>query len=150
MANSLADKGEDFPFVPVDPLLQYVVSLANEAGISIPVTLMVKGMVITGSVINKDKYYNKLISIFGDPAIFINSVDGKSARLFADHFIKVLTTFKDPSNDPNNLAEKPKPFLIHLENVQIIDIPTGRQIEMKDGLWRGRIDTIDGFIFGNP
>jgi hypothetical protein len=150
MTNNTTDEEEEYPFLPVDPLLQYVVSLADEIGISIPLTLTVKGIIITGKTIKRDKYYDRLNAIFGNPTTFINPVNERSAQIFADHFLKVLNTFRNLSAEPDSSGKISRPLLIHLENVHIVDVSTGHQLEMKDGLWRGRIDSVDGFIFGNP
>ncbi len=148
MINNMTNKEEkDYQFLPVDPLLQYIILLTDEAGIGIPVTLMVKGMLIIGKTIKRDKYYDRLITLFGDPTNFINSIDVKSSKVFAEHFSRMLMIFRESPDEPGKIS---KPIMIHLEDVHIMDISTGQQLEMKDGLWRGNISSIDGFIFGNP
>jgi hypothetical protein len=151
MKVNATDKEEyDLSFLPVDPLLQYIVSVANETGIGIPLTLMVKGIMITGETIKVEKYFDRLIAIFGDKTNFINPTSEDSTQMIADHFTRVLKTFRNLSDESDRLEKIHRPILIHLENVQIIDIAADHRFEMKGGLWRGRIDSIDGFIFGNP
>jgi hypothetical protein len=130
---------KDYQFLPVDPLLQYIILLTDEAGIGIPVTLMVKGMLIIGKTIKRDKSYDRVITLFGDPTNFINSIDVKSSKVFAEHFSRMLMIFRESPDEPGKIS---KPIMIHLEDVHIMDISTGQQLEMKDGLWRGNISLL--------
>jgi hypothetical protein len=139
------------PSLKIDPLLQNIVSLANETGVGVPVVLSVKGMMIAGDTIKRDEYYNRLIASMGNPVAEARAgTDEKIAKMIAEHFSFILNAFKDLSNKPDESGAKRPPNMIHLENVHITDATTGRPIRLIGALWRGKLESIDGFIFGRP
>jgi hypothetical protein len=73
MTNDEETQKEEYAPLDIDPLLQTVVSLVNETGLGLPVMLSVKGMFISGDIIKRDEYYDRLIAVLGDPAAGIET-----------------------------------------------------------------------------
>jgi hypothetical protein len=150
MTNDEETQKEEYTPLNIDPLLQTVVSLVNKTGLGIPVTLSVKGMFISGDIIKRDEYYDRLIAVLGDPAVGMKVGNDKEiSKIIAEHFSSMLNLFKDFGNKPDESGEEILPTLIHLANVQIMDT-TGRPVPYFGALWRGKMDSVDGYIFGKP
>jgi len=144
-------KKEECSFLEIDPLLQTVVSLVNETGLGIDVMLSVKGISISGKIIKRDEYYDRLIAIMGNPAAGLRTgTDERIAKMVAEHFSSLLNIFKDLGNKPDESGDKILPTLIHLADVNMINPVTGQPIPLLGALWRGKMDSVDGFIFGKP
>jgi hypothetical protein len=112
--------------------------------------LSVKGMFISGDIIKRDEYYDRLIAVLGDPAVGMKVDNDKEIlKIIAEHFSSMINIFKDVGNKPDESGEEIPPTLIHLANVQILDT-TGRPIPLSGALWRGKMDSVDGYIFGKP
>ena len=150
MTNDKEAQKEECTPLNIDPLLQTVVSLVNKTGLGIPVTLSVKGMVISGDIIKRDEYYDRLIAVMGDSAAGMKTgTDKEISKMVAEYFLSMLNIFKDVGNKPDESGEKIPPSLIHLANVQIMDT-TGRPVPLFGALWRGKMDSVDGYMFGKP
>lgn len=148
MTNDEETQQEEYTPLNIDPLLQTVVSIANKTGLGIPVMLSVKGMFISGDIIKRDEYYDRLIAVMGDPdAVMKTGTDKEISKMIAELFSSRLNLFKDLGNEPDESGETIPSSMIHLANVQILDT-TGRPIPLSGALWRGKMDSVDGYIFG--
>ena len=117
-----------------DKLLDMFVDLAKNK-IECPVILNVKGITISGIIISGQKYFEELINQ-------IQNGTGNANKLIADSFNSALEKVKQEKINNNDDNKKAK--FIYLKNANLLiqnDI-----IDIK--LWRGRIDSIDGFSLG--
>lgn len=125
-----------------DGLLEIFVSLANKVeGFQISVTISVKGSLVSGLIIGHEEYKKLLIQSFRHSSGPFNI-----GEVLADQLEKGFSQ-KVSSSDDEGDDEDSEINFIHLRNAQII-APSGEMIPNGEGfLWRGRIDSIDGFTF---
>ncbi|MFL6283860.1 MAG: gas vesicle accessory protein GvpU [Pyrinomonadaceae bacterium] len=97
----------------------------------ISITLNVGGILISGDVISEEEYLKE----------FMNGVLSRSLKNF-------LGTNKELKDKLENV-DKPKKRFIHLKNAKFLipgapPVPAGKE----GALWRGRLESIDGFFYG--
>lgn len=129
---------------PTDAVLELLVTL-SEYGVHLPVTLFVKGIIITGNVISFEAYMNRTTDgIRG--SINSSGMDEENFKelteIIADSFDRIRTGFLQHAD------ENTKRELIHLENVRMFN-QNGNLVNLSDALWRGALGSIDGWILGN-
>ncbi len=131
---------------PVDPLLRFLVAEANRTGIEFPVTLFVGGHLVTGRLISGKKYYEGFAQ---DVTV---SFSGVGAQAIRDAFQAQAESLYPPvPEDESEEAAADRVAMtafVHLEGAQVVysdgsTIPTG-----LGARWRGRLDAVDGFIYG--
>lgn len=106
-----------------DALLRRVVAGADD-GNGVGITLFVSGLMISGQLIGIDEYLEAI------------------AAGALDELRKELSDDPGPGSEP---VPSPPQFL-HLKDVRV---GLGNSLSpLKGGFWRGRIDRVDGFIFG--
>lgn len=148
MTNDEETQKEEYAPLNIDPLLQTMVLYSNKTGLGIPVMLSVKGMFISGNIIKRDEYYDRLSAIMVEPTTMQQlNINEETAEILAEQISSMLNKIKDAYNELNESGEEILPTLIHLANVQIMDT-TGRPIPVSGALWRGKMDSVDGYIFG--
>jgi hypothetical protein len=127
-----------------DWFLQQIVRFANEWTMEIGITLQVGGMLVSGTVISGEKYFETFAKSFA--AGFVNDLEtGKAMGEFIAQYKALYEKQADGSKAPN-LAH-PAQF-IHLRNAQYWH-QAGNPIPGKQGtLWRGRIAEVGGFHLG--
>lgn len=123
-----------------DWLLASMIRIFSNNGIDMGITLNVHGSVISGNLISGKKYLAEMATKFSELA------EGKD-------FYKTLENFFSgylPIYDATSEDEEGVPVdinYIHLRNAKVFSpggsIPTG-----KGELWRGRLDAVNGFTFG--
>jgi len=142
----MADKdiaNEVISIPPTDGLLGIMNRMSNfkEVSIGCPVTLFVKGTIITGNIISFEKYMEKTAANLR--AATINTEPGLDTSpirdAIAQSFDEICAAWK-PSAEED-------PHMIHLENVKILNTD-GRKTDLINSLWRGQLGAIDGFILG--
>jgi hypothetical protein len=131
---------------PVDALLDILVDLSRTTGLGFPVILFVKGTIISGNIISFEMYMERIATNFRDTATYKTKQDlGMDQKAFQEitesivRSIDLLKTSWTPKADETSA-------LIHLENVRMFNPIMG--VTTLNGLWRGHLDSIDGFIFG--
>ena len=117
--------GESVPLT--DYVLGRIVKVINEYQMEKPVTLLLSGLVVTGTLISCDRYY----ALLHDMLEASSDETGELARVLAD--IK-----------PDVHAQ---PCYIHLMNAKKY-IGGSLHAVPGSGLWRGRLSCIDGHEFG--
>ena len=132
-----------------DWFLQELVRLANDhpGGVSLPVTLCVNGLLVSGVLISGQAYFEGFADTLAT-AVTNASDDArwKIREMFAHYgsFYKKTRDGDAPQVAPEN---RDAPEFIHLVNAQFFVgsslIPTDQKI-----WWRGRIAEVDGFILG--
>lgn len=124
-----------------DWLLEYWVGLA-EQGVSISVTLTVGGSIISGNLMSTTAYYTAIAQQLGST---FRTAPG-AAPVLKD-IQQQFNGWKDEATEVvNEIAANP--LYIHISDVAI---HAGAQIiTYNDGIWRGQLAAVDGFIIGRP
>jgi hypothetical protein len=123
----------------VDYFLQMEVDEANSSlDPYMGITLQVHGLVISGTLISGDRYFNTLASKIKE--------EGEAADS-ARKFYRELGDRYRESRDPENPFKLDPPSFIHLEDASIVSVPGMSQLK---SLWRGRISSVDGWFRGIP
>jgi hypothetical protein len=111
---------------PYDMILNLMVNFVEgEIAPYMPIVLNVKGAIIGGNIISQKQY----LEMFADGAI-----------------VKTLNEEIEKGNAKGGMPKPGKyPHFIHLADAKFVT-PGVRPIEV--GLWRGRINSIDGYALG--
>lgn len=117
--------------------LQQLVSLANEHGLEVGITLIVAGSVISGMLVGGQKYFELFAKEFA--AVWPRG-EGKEAIRAA--FAINADIYDKPGSKPAT-----PPQFIHLNNAKCF-YPGGEIPNNQGVLWRGRINAISGFSLG--
>lgn len=107
------------------------------AGLEIPVTLWVKGRLVTGILTSgKNFFEHALISLNLDG----EQSEGSNGEIMAQEFGEWVELYSNPREHA--------PEWLHLKGAKTVR-EDGRMIPYEGGLfWRGRIAAIDGFCLG--
>jgi hypothetical protein len=98
---------------------------------------------ITGNIIPFNTYMERTSKMVRDEAkTKLNPDEQSTINKLADALDEIKIDWGKSVNDPEK-----DPNIIHLENVSIFD-PNGR-IDLKGALWRGNLDSVDGFLLGS-
>ena len=131
-----ADHGTDW-------FLSSFVCLANDSKLSVGITLLVKGALVSGKIIGGPRYFEELGKQFG-AACGMNEEDSAAIwKPFADKYYS-----KTESEEGADVDTGHDPSFIHLENVRIFQAATSLPTSQEGVLWRGRLAEVDGFILG--
>ena len=131
-----AGHGEDF-------LLAVFVRLANDSNVSVGITLVVKGALVSGETISGSRYFEELGKQLG-------AASGISEEDMADIWRPVVDNLYSKT-EPDEGADADaghNPGFIHLKNVRIFQAATSLPTSQEGVLWRGRLTEVDGFILG--
>ena len=110
----------------------------------IPLTLNVRGAIVSGLMIGMKPYYEQIGKIFVDA---INSSSRKHASVAKEEFKMVFDKIKEPPNS-KELEEAEYEFNhIFMRNTKIYN---GGQAIPSTGTtyWIGKIESVDGFFLG--
>ncbi|AFZ28610.1 hypothetical protein Cylst_6392 (plasmid) [Cylindrospermum stagnale PCC 7417] len=124
----------------IDVVLKTIISLVNQTGMEIDITLYVKGIIFSGVAISAEKYFDSLAKEIetanGEPIVTQAFAEG--FRKFRDN---ITLLYKEKEDN------KPDPIHVHLRNAKFI---SGTIFNPDDiGIyWRGRLDQVDGFSLG--
>jgi hypothetical protein len=126
----------------VDYFLQSLVSIVNDESASIPITLSVGGLLISGDMIGGKTYFDEFARQFKDGFKHINSETASTS----EEAFKRLGDMYDPiQKESQGGALISKPRLIHLKDAQIYQSGASPGPSEKGVLWRGRLEAVDGF-----
>jgi hypothetical protein len=129
----------------VDSFLQSLVSIVNDELASIPITLSVGGLLISGAMIGGKTYFDEFARQFKDG---FRNISSETSSTIEEAF-KGLGDVYDPiQKESQGSAAISKPHLIHLKDAQIYLSGAGPALSEKGVLWRGRLDAVDGFSLG--
>lgn len=122
--------------VQPDCLLQSLVSMVNNSDLEIGITLLISGMLVSGSLVSLPKYFEGFAADFSSP--FANDPE----------FVKSMkASFANLREEKSE--EAPPPQYIHLKNARFFNT-AGSPIPANKGVWwRGRIGEVGGFILGS-
>jgi hypothetical protein len=122
----------------IDWLLQWFVKFANQTSTTTGVTLTVGGAQISGDLISHQSYFEQLADIYSRAFLKLDGVD-------VDQVKQLILSFKPAPDAPDDKASPPCQYL-HLSNVTVLS--GSQQLAIQNGLWRGKITAVDGFILG--
>lgn len=130
---------------PKDEVLELLVTV-SECGLSLPVTLFVKGVVITGNIISFETYMNRTADSIRN-SINSSEMDEESFKevmeKIAGGFDTIRTVFLQFDKESTERQ------MIHLDDVKILS-QNGAFSNFSNALWRGALGSIDGCIIGSP
>lgn len=114
-----------------------------KTGLCMPVTLNVKGVIVTGNVITFEQYLEGVVNQLDEPGNGLaNVISGALGDLRGQMFPECSEVADEFSN-----LNKPYEY-IHLRDARMISgnifIPT-----QPGFYWRGRLDQVDAFSFGS-
>lgn len=127
---------EPLDFGDADLTLAGFVLYANTTDISYPITLFVNGAVVSGRLVGGHQYFQALESTLTE---FYNFADDPK-QMAAAHTLQ-------KSNYGPSVPRAGKVGFIHLLDAQVFQ--AGRPIVSTGVPWRGRLDAVNGFHFGN-
>jgi len=136
-----SDELVQLPHLQQDLVLRTLVSMA-EAGMQFPMTFLVKGNYIAGVVVGRKEYYKELRE-----AVFMGLENGNVKEFFDEDLMgKVKNTLNDVLFNEGEKATKARTRNIHLKNCMLLQ--GGNRVKVAGGLYRIRINSIDGFSYG--
>jgi hypothetical protein len=126
---------------PLEPdwYLQSLVSMVNGNNGEFPVTLYMRGVVISGHLVSGHKYFAGLRAQLTE--FFGNSESPKTADIIT-YLTEPGEGFLDESN-----RYKDFPQYIHMRAAKIVT-PGQKPLPSEGVWWRGRLADVDGFNFG--
>jgi hypothetical protein len=129
----------------VDWLLQSLVSMVNDGSCSIPITLSVGGLLISGDLIGGKTYFDEFARQFKDGFFEISS---KTASTLEESFRRLGDVYS-VTEERDDEFNRQSPQLIHLRNAQTV-YSAGSAVDTscEPMLWRGRLAAVDGFSLG--
>jgi hypothetical protein len=129
----------------VDCFLQSLISIVNDESASIPITLSVGGLLISGDMIGGKTYFDEFARQFKDG---FKDISSETASTIEKAFKRLGDVYDPIQKEPQGSAPIPKPNLVHLKDAQIC-LPGASPAPSEKGvLWRGRLDAVDGFSLG--
>lgn len=132
-----------------DWLLQELVGIVNATGVGFGITLSVGGMLISGILVDGEKYLEGLAAGFegvDSGGSTLGASLGSIPRRYKELYRR--SDPDDPSVEPGEAINEP-PVYIHIQDAQVYApggaaaTPTG-----KGTWWRGRLSRVDGFWLG--
>jgi hypothetical protein len=139
MQDPSAQRQPESNFNPPDWYLEALVEEINGKEIAFPITLFVKGLVISGELVSGHRYFDGLASqlteFFG----------GESEQ--AREVVSYLTSPRGIYLENTSEAETLPPRYIHIRGARIF-APGQQPIPSEGAWWRGRLASVDGFHFG--
>lgn len=127
----------------VDNVLQVFSYLANQSGLGIPITLNVSGLLVSGLIISRDEYMKGIANTIRK-GVSMWPEDDKN--FVEDQLLKSMEEPLDEEKMPKLVDDV---RYIHLKGARVFSVG-GKPIPSSgDGfLWRGRINSVDGFSIG--
>jgi hypothetical protein len=124
-----------------DAVVQMFLSLVDEDGIEVAVTLNVNGVVVSGTLIGASAYYEGIIE--SSKKLEDSTMSKIIVKKFTDLNEAFLKQKQEQGDDKEN--ENSATF-IHLKNARYLGLEDNSTIDSAVW-WRGRIASIDGLSF---
>jgi hypothetical protein len=137
--NDESKDAQSFPSgAQTDTYLQALVKNVNDAEerFSMPMTVLVGGTLVSGSLIGIEEYFETLASEFA--AMFTDPDEAAMAK----------ESFKPSEDMPPPSEGDPLPQYIHFKDARYYSVQGGPIVAGPGVLWRGRISEVGGFHFG--
>lgn len=129
----------------VDCFLQSLVSIVNDESASIPITLSVGGLLISGDMIGGKAYFNEFARQFKGG---FRDISSETASTIEKAFKRLGDVYDPVQKEVQGSAPIPKPHMVHLRDAQIYLSGASPEPSEKGVLWRGRLEAVDGFSLG--
>lgn len=136
LADSVFDKTQ-WQGRSTDWLLQWVVDFVSRTDLEIGITLTIGGNLVSGRLISHKKYFEVLSE---DLSKAFEAVGSEPAKAIKDLFASFV-----PAEHAGE--EEPSPQYLHLRESRVFT-SSGGPISSVGALWRGKISSVDGIIFG--
>ena len=132
-------EGTEAVSLSVDPMLEMLVSSAEELDFSLGITLTIHGLLISGNIISYQRYLEGIAQGF-------ESATGnqKIGQILAESYRNASQEYSEIRIE-QGLGELPPRRYIHLSDARfrfgdsVVSLGTGVY-------WRGRLDEVDGFF----
>ena len=132
-----------------DRLLHTLVTLADDQGLSVSVTLYVQGLIISGQLIGTKEYLEGLAEQLEQHGRAVRP----QAKDVLDGFVRAFRELAETEGtdrearllNGEDTVPSDRSRYIHLMNARAITSDGGR---FHTAWWRGRIERVDGFAFG--
>ena len=121
--------------------------MVNGAELSLPITLNVSGVLISGHMVSGHKYFEGFAN---DLKNGMYNIKEENAEKFISPFRKLGDIYSTDKREHEDEPDQPRslPKFIHLKDARIFH-PNSQPIPANRGVWwRGRLEAIDGFILG--
>lgn len=124
-----------------DAIVLLFLSLVEEDGIEVPITLNINGVVISGLLIGASAYYEGIT----ESSKLLH--DGTMSKIIYKKFEDLKEAyFKQKQENKEQEDQENSPSFIHLKNAVYFNTD-GQSIPTSNTWWRGRISSLDGFSF---
>jgi hypothetical protein len=147
----------------VDGYLQFLMQQVNERGLPFRVTLSVGGVIVSGVLTSEREYFEGLTQalkiVIGRSGLREQYERGARERAEEEGGSEETPTAEELAARTTDAilervvggyerTEEETPRYVHLRDVTIMT--PGLQSAEHGGLWRGRLEAVDGFMFGTP
>jgi hypothetical protein len=137
MSQNLSETSTSIPLMEVIPntdwFLGMLVNMINGNDNCIGITLSVGGSIISGQLISGHKYFEEFAAVF--------------CKNYTDYNAEMVSKFSS-FGDVYKSDDKSMPVnYIHLKDAKVFQ-SGGTTIPSSSVLWRGKLDSIDGFFLG--
>jgi hypothetical protein len=129
----------------VDSFLQSLVSIVNDESASIPITLSIGGLLISGDIIGGKTYFDEFARQFKDG---FRNISSETASTIEEAFKRLGDVYDPIQKESQGIGAISKPHLIHLRDAQIYLSGASSGPSEKGVLWRGRLEAVDRFSLG--
>lgn len=122
-----------------DWFLGHFVSMANDSGVSVGITLFVNGLIVSGATISGADYFKAIgDQVRGAIGVSEEESEGNLFQPYIDDY----TRDREEDEAPLTLT------YVHLKDAQVW--APGQPMAPKGGMfWRGRLSSVDGFTLGS-
>ncbi|GGB35615.1 gas vesicle protein GvpU [Virgibacillus dakarensis] len=117
---------------PKDNILEFFVEASNKYGLSLDITLNLKGLVVTGTTISAKEYFESLSEKF------------EGGKDIAQELSQQLAKAGETAGESNNEGAN----FIHLKNARIYCGDSHSTPSKGKIIWRGKLAEVDGFFLG--
>jgi hypothetical protein len=126
-----------------DEILEYLVKKAEETGIGSAVQLWVNGLIVTGSLISPNRYYDLMYSTFehNEELLTDDTFEIKLMSDYKDSYKQFIKQMRKQSKGEDNSK------YVYLENVVFYPTASSATTVVAE-CWRGKLSSVDGFSIG--
>jgi hypothetical protein len=126
-----------------DAIILMFLSLIEEDGIEVDVTLNISGAVVSGTLIGPSAYYEGIIESFK------KLEDNTMSKILNKKFNDLKEAYSNQKQEQDEKDDKENSAtFIHLKKARYLNT-YGQPITNCTTWWRGRISSIDGFSFNS-
>ncbi len=134
--------------------LAQLVGLVNRAPLSFGITINVSGALVSGTLVGGKEYFEGVSKMVSDAF----PVEDELRDLMRQLLVMPARLYETPDEDeikeagPTEENQEPsRPSFIHLKDARFWSPSRPTPFSQQRGIWwRGRLQAVDGFIFGEP